>query len=61
MKESCGLTLARKFKLKTLKKVFDKFGKDLGSSVNEDTRISRYKGKIVSIEQVKSKDKNAKL
>jgi hypothetical protein len=30
LKESCGLTLARKYKLKTLKEVFTKFGKNLG-------------------------------
>lgn len=29
IKESCSLTLARKFKLRTMKKVFSKFGKDL--------------------------------
>ena len=40
IKESCALTLARKFKLKTLAKTFKKFGKDLGYDVNKDTRIS---------------------
>lgn len=29
LKESCSLTLARKFKMRTMKKVFSKFGKDL--------------------------------
>lgn len=29
IKESCALTLARKFKMRTMKKVFSKFGKDL--------------------------------
>lgn len=68
VKESCALTLARKFKLKTLAKVFEKFGKDLGYKVNADTRISfieiRYTrasniAKVVNIRQnpLKSIDK----
>lgn len=74
VKESCALTLARKFKLKTLAKVFEKFGKDLGYKVNADTRISfieiRYTrasniAKVVNIRQnpLKSIDKvwNAKF
>jgi hypothetical protein len=33
IKESCALTLARKFKIRTLRKIFNKFGYDLTSSV----------------------------
>jgi hypothetical protein len=33
IKESCALTLARKFKVRTLRKIFRKFGSDLTSSV----------------------------
>jgi hypothetical protein len=33
IKESCALTLARKFKIRTLRKLFSKFGSDLTSSV----------------------------
>jgi hypothetical protein len=40
VKESCALTLARKFKLKTLAKTFEKFGKDLGYNVDKERRIS---------------------
>lgn len=40
LKESCALTLAKKFKLKTLAKTFNKFGKDLGYDVNKSNRIS---------------------
>ena len=40
IKESCGLTLAKKLKLRTLAAVFRKFGRDLGVNVNEDKRIS---------------------
>lgn len=40
LKESCALTLARKFKLKTTAKVFEKFNKDLGYNAGEDKRIS---------------------
>jgi len=40
LKESCALTLARKFKLKTLAKVFGKFRKDLGYDIDKDKRIS---------------------
>lgn len=40
MKESCALTLARKFKLKTTAKAFEKFKKDLGYYVDENKRIS---------------------
>jgi hypothetical protein len=32
-KESCALTLARKFKFKTMKKVFTRFGKDLAYKI----------------------------
>lgn len=39
LKESCALTLALKFKLKTMAKVFEKFNKDLGYNVG-DNRIS---------------------
>lgn len=40
LKESCALTLAKKFKLKTLAKVFNKFGKDLGYEINPKNRIT---------------------
>lgn len=40
IKESCGLTLARKFKLKTLASVFRKFGKNLTAKINESRSIS---------------------
>lgn len=40
IKESCALTLARKFKLKTAAKAFEKFNKDLGYNVDKDKRIS---------------------
>ena len=40
MKESCALTLAKKFKLKTLAKTFRKFGKDLGYNVDRERRVS---------------------
>lgn len=40
IKESCALTLARKFKLKTVAKAFEKFNKDLGCNIGKDTRIS---------------------
>ncbi len=40
IKESCALTLARKFKLKTLAKAFQMFGKDLGYDVETGKRIS---------------------
>lgn len=40
MKESCALTLSRKFKIKTLANVFRKFNKDLGYDVNENKRVS---------------------
>lgn len=33
LEESCCLTLARKYKWKSMKKVFDKFGRDLGCEV----------------------------
>jgi group II intron reverse transcriptase/maturase len=50
IKESCGLTLARKFKLKTLANTFKEFGKDLGVRLSEDKRISfvdiKYKAAI---------------
>lgn len=57
---SCALTLARKFKLDTLSKVFAKFGKDLGVQIDNDRRIAlvdiTYKrainiSKIVEINQ----------
>ena len=45
--ESCALTLARKFKMKTLAKVFHKFGKDLGCDIElksgESKRVSIFK------------------
>jgi group II intron reverse transcriptase/maturase len=40
LKESCALTLARKFKLKTAAKAFEKFNKDLGFDIDKDKRIS---------------------
>jgi len=40
IKESCAMTLAKKFRLKTIAKVFRKFGKDLGYDVNKETRLS---------------------
>jgi len=40
MKESCALTLARKFKLKTLAKTFRKFNKDLGYNTDKEERIT---------------------
>jgi group II intron reverse transcriptase/maturase len=40
LKESCALTLARKFKLTTLAKVFEKFNRDLGYNADKDKRIS---------------------
>jgi hypothetical protein len=40
IKESCALTLARKYKLRTMRKVFKKFGKDLGVNIGKDRRIS---------------------
>lgn len=40
IKESCALTLARKFKLKTTAKAFEKFKKDLGYDISEEKRIS---------------------
>lgn len=40
MKESCALTLAIKFKLKTASKAFEKFNKDLGYDVDKNKRIS---------------------
>lgn len=39
--ESCALTLARKYKLRTLKKVFAKFGKDLGYNVLQNNGKSK--------------------
>ena len=45
--ESCCLTLARKFKLKTMSKVFKRFGKDLGCVVSSkkgvELRVSIFK------------------
>jgi hypothetical protein len=45
--ESCALTLVRKFKVKTLAKVFGMFGKDLGCNVvlksGEKKRVSIFK------------------
>lgn len=50
IKESCGLTLARKFKLPTLASVFRKFGKDLGTDISEEKRVSiidiSYRGAV---------------
>jgi hypothetical protein len=44
--ESCAQTLARKYKMKSLKKVFHKFGKDLGINVvdskGNNRRVSLY-------------------
>lgn len=40
LKESCALTLARKFKLRTASKIFRKLGNDLGFQVNDKSRIS---------------------
>lgn len=40
MKESCALTLARKFKLRTLAKTFEKFGKDLGYTTEKGVRVT---------------------
>jgi hypothetical protein len=40
VKESCALTLARKFKLKTMAKVFRKFNRDLGYDIDENKRVS---------------------
>ena len=37
------MTLARKYKLKTTAKIFQRFGKDLGIQVTPDKRIS-FKG-----------------
>src|SRR6186713_51061 len=34
------MTLAKKFRLKTIAKVFRRFGKDLGYDVNKETRLS---------------------
>lgn len=34
------MTLARKFKLKTVAKAFEKFSKDLGCNIGKDTRVS---------------------
>ena len=45
--ESCALTLARKFKIKTLAKIFQKLGKDLGCDIElksgENKRVSIFK------------------
>lgn len=38
MKESCALTLARKFKLRTVAKAFEKFGKDLEHTSEKEIR-----------------------
>lgn len=43
--ESCALTLAIRFKLKTMKKVYRKFGKDLGCHI----QLKDGKKKRVSI------------
>ena len=40
IKESCALTLARKFKYKSMRQVFKKFHKDLGVDISKDKRIS---------------------
>lgn len=40
MKESCALTLARKYKLRTIAKAFGKFGKDLGYTTEKEIRTS---------------------
>lgn len=40
VKESCALTLARKFKLRTLSKAFEKFGKDLGYTTEKGIRVT---------------------
>lgn len=40
MKESCALTLARKFKLRTVAKAFEKFGMDLGHTTEKKIRTS---------------------
>ena len=40
IKESCALTLARKFKLKTLGKAFERFGKNLSYKINENDTTS---------------------
>jgi len=40
VKESCALTLARKFKLGTLAKTFEKFGKDLGYITEKGVRVT---------------------
>jgi hypothetical protein len=45
LKESCALTLARKLKIKTLRKVLRKFGKDLSVIIktkNGDKRVSLF-------------------
>lgn len=45
--ESCALTLARKFKMRTMRLVYRKFGKDLGCDIKlkdgEEKRISIFK------------------
>jgi hypothetical protein len=41
IEESCCLTLARKFKLKSMKKVYQKFGKDLGCNIMDSKGNSR--------------------
>lgn len=43
IKESCALTLARKFKLKTLKKAFETFGKDLSFKTTKNDTLSLSK------------------
>lgn len=37
---SCALTLARKFKLNSLSKIFAKFGKDLGAQIDNEKKIA---------------------
>lgn len=39
MKESCALTLAMKYKMKTLSKVFQKFGSDLTCEINTGKEV----------------------
>lgn len=57
LEESCALTLARKYKLKTLRKVYQRFGKDLGVTIKvdeeEEKRVSIFSPKNLSKRNIK--------
>lgn len=55
LKESCALTLARKFKLRTMKKVFKKFGKDLSFRKIVEIKGKAYERKYSFFEPVNTK------